>query len=275
MRITDSQIHLWTGGTAPPHHWRSPFSIDDALREMNEAGIEAALNHPPNWDPASIDYAAEAARAHPDRFATLGWFELGETSDEETLDNLMSMPGMLGLRFILPMPNVMSLLGAGKLEWLWAVANERELPVGLFILPDQVSLIADIAARHPKMRLLIDHMGVPPFTKLPQAAGAVEAIWELARLPNVAVKASGVPSMATGEFPFPETHELLRKTISTFGAQRVFWGTDYTRIKPDWRACAEMFTKHLDWLSISEQELVMGAALRDWVDWPSKQSAKG
>jgi predicted TIM-barrel fold metal-dependent hydrolase len=268
MRITDAQIHLWTLDQGPPHHWRRPFSIEHALQDMAEAGIDSAINHPPNWDPESIDYAVEAARLHPDRFATLGWFPLDDAADETRVDDLMEREGMRGLRFILALPELDERLRSGKLDWLWSAANQRELAVGLFVLPAQLPAIGDIAARHPRMRILIDHLGVLPFAKLPAAAEHFESLMDLARQPNVAVKATGVPSMATEDYPFADTHDLLRRTFDAFGAERMFWGSDITRLHCSWRECVSLFTEELPWLKGSDLELVMGGGVRSWIGWP-------
>ncbi|WP_397458506.1 amidohydrolase [Pseudomonas asplenii] len=258
MRITDAQIHLWTNDQAPARHWLQPFHIEDAVYAMNEAGIEGAINHPPNWDLGSVDYAVQAAQAHPDRFATLGWFPLDENANERDVDCLMSLPGMLGMRFILPTPEVMPLLMSGKLEWLWAAAHDRELPMGLFIMREQIGLVGQIAVRYPKMRLLSDHLGVLPFVKLPEAAASVEALLGLSHLPNVAMKATGVPSMSLDGYPFISTHGLLRKVYHAFGAERMFWGTDITRLSVSWRDCVNLFVRELDWLKGTELDAIMG-----------------
>jgi len=47
----------------------------------------------------------------------------------------------------------------------------------------------------------------------------------------------------------------------------MFWGTDITRMPCSWRECVTMFTEELPWLSARDQELVMGRALCDWLDW--------
>ena len=267
MQITDAHIHLWANDQAPVHHWRSPFSMDDALREMDAAGIAGAVNQPPNWDTASNEYAAQAAEAYPDRFATLGWFPLDEKAAEESADRLLAMPGMLGMRFILALPENSELLTGGKLEWLWSVANERELPMSLFILPQQINAVGDIAKRYPKMRLLIDHLSVLPFVKLPDAKDSVDQLLCLSSHANIAVKATAVPGMATDNYPFTSTHEILKITFDAFGAERMFWGTDFTRMRASMSECVNLFVKELDWLKGSELEAVMGASLRNWIRW--------
>jgi predicted TIM-barrel fold metal-dependent hydrolase len=75
MRIVDAQVHICSSGkpTNPNHRQIERFSKDDLLKEMDEAGIDAALIHPPaSWDPDSNELAVEAARQHPNRLAILG-----------------------------------------------------------------------------------------------------------------------------------------------------------------------------------------------------------
>jgi predicted TIM-barrel fold metal-dependent hydrolase len=76
MLIVDSQVHIWKSGTPVEIHRQIPsYTQDDLLREMNEGGVDAALLHPPSWDANATEIAIEAARAHPDRLAVLGFFD--------------------------------------------------------------------------------------------------------------------------------------------------------------------------------------------------------
>src|SRR5439155_8377647 len=78
MRIVDAQVHIWSDGppTAPTHRQIPVFSKDSLLREMDEAGVDAAVLHPPAWDPTGNEVATEAAQQHPQRLAILGHFPL-------------------------------------------------------------------------------------------------------------------------------------------------------------------------------------------------------
>ena len=74
--IVDAQIHLWSKGTPSAHHRQTPFLKEEALAMMDAAGVDRAVVHPVMWDPDSNELAVEAARAHPDRFAIMGWVYL-------------------------------------------------------------------------------------------------------------------------------------------------------------------------------------------------------
>ena len=62
-------------------------------------------------------------------------------------------------------------------------------------------------------------------------------------------------------------HGYLRQIYDAFGPERMFWGTDITRMPCSWRQCVAMFTEGLPWLSAGDKELIMGRALCGWLDW--------
>ena len=235
MMIVDGQIHLWAKGTPSAHHRQTPFLKDEALANMDAAGVDRALIHPVMWDPDSNELAVEAARQHPDRFAIMGWFYLDRPESRTLVDTWKSRPGMLGLHFYFNEPHMQSWPADGTMDWLWPAAERAELPVAL-AAASFLPVVEQIAARHPGLRLVVDLMAVPRATK-----GAEEAyrnlpqLLALAKHPNVAVKATGQPGYATDPYPFQSLHEPLRRVFDAFGPQRMFWGTDITRMHCSWR----------------------------------------
>jgi predicted TIM-barrel fold metal-dependent hydrolase len=89
----------------------------------------------------------------------------------------------------------------------------------------------------------------------------------LAKLPNVAVKATGAPGYSSEPYPFPAMHAYLRKIYEAFGPRRMFWGTDITKMPCSWGQCVTMFTEELAWLGEADQRLVMGEAGCAWWGW--------
>jgi hypothetical protein len=51
--------------------------------------------------------------------------------------------------------------------------------------------------------------------------------------------------------------------FDAFGARRMFWGTDITRMTCSWRQRITLFTEELPWLTGQDLELVMGQAFCD------------
>src|SRR5215210_4481530 len=72
----------------------------------------------------------------------------------------------------------------------------------------------------------------------------------LARYPNVAVKATGAPGYSSGPYPFTSMHPYLEQIFDAFGPDRMFWGTDITKMPCPWRQCVTMFSEELPWLGL-------------------------
>jgi predicted TIM-barrel fold metal-dependent hydrolase len=129
--IVDAQIHLWAKGTPSAHHRQTPYLKDEALAAMDAAGVDRAVIHPVMWDPDSNELAVEAARAHPDRFAIMGWFYLDQADQRAAIETWKSRPGMKGLRFYFSDPRSQSWPDDGALDWLLPVAERLNIPVSL------------------------------------------------------------------------------------------------------------------------------------------------
>ena len=89
----------------------------------------------------------------------------------------------------------------------------------------------------------------------------------LAKYPNVAIKATGAPSYSSGNYPFSSIHDYLHQVYDAFGPERMFWGTDITRMPCSWKQCVTMFTEELPWLSEADKDLVMGKAVCNFLGW--------
>lgn len=267
MLIVDAQVHIWGQGlpTNPTHRQVPVFSKDDLLTEMDAAGVDAAVIHPPSWDPEANELAVEAARRYPSRLAILGNFPLERPESRALVDRWKQRPGMLGLRFTFTNPNHRSWPTDGTIDWLWPAAERAGLPVALANIAPTV--VGQAAARHPGLKLIVDHLGRFIGTKDEAAFANLSEFLALAKYPNVAVKATGAPSYSSAPYPYRNIHTYLRQIYDAFGPERMFWGTDITRMPCTWRQCLTLFTEELPWLSARDKELIMGRALCAWLDW--------
>ena len=268
MLIVDSQVHIWSQGLPgnKAHRQITSYSVDDLLSEMDEGGVDAAVIHPPAWDPNSNEIAKNAAMKFPTRLAILGNFPLDHESSKGLVDTWNNQTGMLGLRFSLNQPHQSTWPTDGTMDWLWPAADKAGLPVGL-AAANFMPVVGRVAEQYPNLKLIVDHMG--------RGSGLVDdAAWEslpqlldLARFPNVAVKASGAPSYSSQSYPYQNIHDHIHKIYDAFGPDRMFWGTDITRMPCSWKECVTLFTEELSWLTDSDKELIMGRALCKWIGW--------
>lgn len=268
MKIIDAQIHIWSKGTPSGLHRKvSSFTAEEALREMDEAGVHAALIHPPaSWDPDSNAIAVEAAQRYPERFAVMGQFPPTRAELRHLIHGWKNQPGMLGLRWALLHPEEQVWLRDGTLDWLWPAAEKEGLPVscmgGLFLKE-----FRQIAEAHPNLKMILDHCGLVRTGQDEAAFARLDELVALAKLPNVAVKATGAPHYSTKAYPYRNIHDGLQRIFDAFGPKRFFWGTDITRMPCSYRQCVTFFTEELSWLKGNDLEWVMGRALCEWLGW--------
>jgi len=270
MLIVDAQIHLWNAGnpTSPWHRQIPAYLKEDALKEMDGGGVDAAILTPHTpWDPNANELCMEAARAHPDRFAILGNFPLDKPESRALVDTWKQRPGMLGCRFTFIGPEQEKWPTDGTVDWLWPAAERAGLPIAL-MAANFLPKVAEVARRHPNLKLILDHLGRPRGDTSPGERWAnLEEVLALARYPNVAMKATGAPSYSDQPYPFRDIHDNLHRLYDAFGPARWFWGTDITRMPCSWKQCVTMFTEELPWLSDADRDLIMGRALCNWLDW--------
>jgi predicted TIM-barrel fold metal-dependent hydrolase len=271
MQIIDAQIHLW--GTGLPsnlsHRQVTHFTPEECIPLMDEGGVDAAVIHPPSWDPGSTDMALAAVRNYPGRFAIMGALPLDQADSRARIAQWRDQPGMLGLRYGFLHDPARQWLADGILDWLWTEAEKAGVPIAM-LATDSLTDIGRIAQRHPELRLTVDHLGGRGGLTMLKDAAAMTHMPELlalAKLPNVAVKATGAPGYSAEAYPFPKMQTYLRQIYDAFGPRRVFWGTDITKMPCSWRQCVTMFTEELPWLNEADRRLVMGEALCAWWGW--------
>jgi len=271
MQIVDAQIHLWQHNMPnnPVHRQVSAFTPDEALALMDEGGVNAAVIQPPSWEPEAIELARDAARKFPDRFAIMGLLDLDDPASQALIADWRNVPGQLGLRCILKGDAGRERVESGSLDWVWREAEKENVPITT-LATDSLTALGQVAERYPGLRLTIDHLGGRGGSEPNKDAAAMahmSNLLALAKFPNVAVKATGAPGYSSEDYPYPAMHTHLRQIYDAFGPNRMFWGTDISKMSCSWGQCVTMFTEELDWLSKQDKDLIMGDALCAWWGW--------
>jgi L-fuconolactonase len=222
---------------------------------------------PPSWEGDRNDLALEAARLHPDRFAIMGRLAIERSESRALVPTWKSQPGMLGVRLTLTRDHHRAWLSDGTADWFWGAAERYAIPV--MVSPTgSISKIAEVASRYPGLRLVIDHLGLEGSVRDGALGPALEPVLSLAPYANIAVNASALPCYVTVAYPFPSSHPHIRRIVEAFGPQRVFWGTDLTRLPYPYRQAVTLFAEELDFLSAAAKEWIMGRGIAEWLNWP-------
>jgi L-fuconolactonase len=266
MLVVDAQIHLFASEAQERARriGQTTLTAPEVVAQMDAAGVDRAYLVPVGS--AANDVCLAAARDWPERFRVVGIPRLKDPTSRDLISTWRA-DGFTGARMAFPPFRDPSWLRDGTADWFWPAAESAGIPLTVWA-PNQFDEVGDIAASHPKLRLCVDHLNLYVDDKGASAVGAVvDRLLPLAEYPNIAVKASALPAHSAEAFPYRDLHRPLKDVLDAFGANRVFWGSDLTRLLCSLDDAMRMFTEQLGFLEGADLERVMGASIIDWMGW--------
>jgi predicted TIM-barrel fold metal-dependent hydrolase len=271
--IVDAQGHLWLA-ESPDWKWvpgrkpqlPEPFTIDKLVPMMDEAGVDRAVIVPPSWPGDRNDYALEAVKQYPRRFAIMGRIPLDRPEAAALLPKWKEQPGMLGIRLTFQRDQAAML---DRADWIFPAAEQAGLPI-MFFAPDNIPRFAAVAERHPGLTLIIDHMSLTlEIAKERRIKPAIDEVVKLAKYPNVSVKVSATVNSSMEPYPFRDMTDHIERCFDAYGPKRCYWGTDITNslAKATYRQRITHFTEELSFLSEEDKDWLMGKAILARLNW--------
>jgi L-fuconolactonase len=294
MQVIDAQIHgvgPWADWTQEPVELQHRVLAETVIAYMDALGGHGAVLFP-GGDDAD---AAWAAAQLPDRFGFVPHIEPDVPDIDAAVRAAKQRPGLLGLRSLIGWPldgAEVRRLEAGVWDPVYAACERHGVPVFLFIT-GWLPKAAYVASRFPKLKLVIDHLGLrqppldepedPPFKSLHQ-------LLELSSFPNVHVKLCGLPALSRESYPYKDVVPHLRSIVDAFSADRLMWGSDTTRFAgrigigrfqnprtlgpyPGKHTYAEAlhFIRDSDVLSSVEKAAILGETARNVLGWQASR----
>ncbi|MEX5635890.1 amidohydrolase family protein [Parafrankia sp. FMc2] len=279
--VLDAQIHVWKAST-PERPWPAdaiepqrpePLEVPEVRDVMARAGVSGALLLGPTWEGSRNDYVLATAAADPSQFGAICRWATGDPAEVEKLADWRGIAGMRAIRMSLNRGDVAGTLSAARDSGFFAAAERYGVPLSIYA-PGRYDLHRDLARAYPGLRIAVDHAAVEtadrPLTE------AVAPLTQLAEYPGIAVKASALPcflDLRTEKPPYPSITEAVYRLVEAFGADRVFFGSDLSRLPVPYADLVDVFIHHLPDLESDEQALVRGRALATWLGWTEPLAA--
>lgn len=276
MLITDAQVHLWEidrpdrpwiKGLQRPPHRPGGFGADEILAEMDAVGVSRAILVPPNWVGDNNESALEAAAKYPKRFAVVGRFNPKAPDARMQLEKWLSQPHMLGVRATFHTKPYSDWLDDGSLDWYWQALEEFGIPV-MALGPGKARKFLPIVERHPRLKMIIPHMGCLLDTRGADAFANLDDVLQLARYPGIAVMISAAPCYSNEPYPYRDLEPFIKRLFDTYGPQRLLWGSDISRLKSSYGDCLHHVQESLAFLSEQDKEWILGKTLANVLNWP-------
>jgi L-fuconolactonase len=234
-----------------------PVTTEQMIAAMDKAGVaKSAIVQASTCYGHDNSYVADAVAAHPDRFTGVFSVDVLAADAPERMRYWVGrkLGGMRLFTFGSTMQNQASWLDDPKSYPAWECAGELGISICLQMSASGLPQMIRMAERFPNVRILLDHCARPALEDGPPYAAA-ESLFALARYPNVYLKLTqrnfteSDKGKATPETFFP-------KLVSTFGAARLAWGSNYPSSEGSLPELLLLATRTLKCLSASDKEWV-------------------
>ena len=269
MRIIDPHVHVWKNDpefpwapetTRPPDKDATPEMLLDlmAAHGVEKTVLVQYIGY--RWDNR---YAADALTRYPDRFMAVCRVNPEDPAAPDHLTHWTEEHGFHGVR--------LSPSGDASGDWfqgplmdpLFQRATELRVPFLILTRPSRLLDLAALLERHPDLDVVVDHMGGCH----PDQPEEIRLLLDLARYPRVFVKISHTWSISQEEYPWRDSHDLVKQVYQAFGGPRIMWGTDWPVCLrgAEYGQTLSVVRDEMDFFSPEDREWVLGkTALTLW-----------
>ncbi|KQW42678.1 hypothetical protein ASC77_23760 [Nocardioides sp. Root1257] len=292
MIVIDAQVHSWYTDR-PDRPWSPQYrpanahkpsylqhagqtnSPDMVLAEMDAVDVAGALLVPVGVYGTDIELELEASEQHPGRFQTIGLIDHLDPDLAAHLERSAAR-GLRGVR-ILEMREP-ERVARHEFDPVLRICGDLGLVVTMSLAHPLDPQLPELFRRNSGVFFYIDHLGTgfappilgfrpsEPFEHLP-------AVLALAEIPNVGIKLTGAPSLSYDRYPFKDIWSPVNQLISSFGADRVSWGSDFSRtnaLHSYWEG--RHYLAEVPGISEEELELIYGRTLITRTGWDPTSS---
>jgi L-fuconolactonase len=234
--MIDAHHHLWD--PAVRHYpWlaglpaiRRRYDVPELRGHARDCGVDATVLVQTVPDIGETEEFLATANANRDLIVgVVGWVDLTSPAVADTIARLRARPGgdlLVGIRHqAQDEPDAGWLVRPAVVAGVRAVADAG-LTYDLLVLPHQLPAAIGLARAVADGRFVLDHAAKPPIADGPLAPWA-GLLRELAGLPNVAAKLSGLVTEAGSAWSAAAIRPYTDVLLAAFGADRVLFGSDW------------------------------------------------
>lgn len=234
-QMIDTHQHLWKPSERR-YEWldaaglplNADFGPEDVAADVAAAGITGTVLVQAADSYEDSFYMLSVAARVPVVHGVVAWAPLDRTAEAEAaLELYAASPTVCGIRVLnhnYPDP-----------RWLLRPEVDAGLrllaPRGLAldvvsVVPEHLTMLAELAERHPELTIVLDHLAKPDIAGKGWEPWA-SLIAEAAARPNVYVKVSGLNTASAADWTFSDWTPYVDHAVEHFGSERIMLGSDW------------------------------------------------
>ncbi|MBK8101400.1 MAG: amidohydrolase family protein [Planctomycetes bacterium] len=230
----DSHQHFWRYSAAE-YGWiddsmamlRRDFLPADLQPILAAQGIDGCIAVQARQTLEETRFLLDLAQAHEFVRGVVGWVDLRSPEVHDQLREFGRNPKFVGVRHIVQAETDDRWLLRDDVQAGIAALAPRDLVYDLLVFPHQLPAAIELCARFPGQTFVLDHLA-KPYARTGERQPWQDRIGELAKLPNVHCKISGLCTEADWQ---TWTADSLRPwfdvVLAAFGPRRLLFGSDW------------------------------------------------
>ncbi|HEX7114154.1 MAG TPA: amidohydrolase family protein [Steroidobacter sp.] len=233
--IVDAHQHFWRPGRGDYGWLRRDnaalyrdFLPEELAPHLIESGVRATVLVQAAPTEAETQFLLDLAAEYPFVAGVVGWCDFAARDSAERMNALLSY-GKGKLKGFRPMiqdiPDA-NWIADASLDRAFDELVASELVFDALVKPVHLEALLRRLDRHPRLRVVLDHCAKPDI-----AAGDFDAwarsIEQLAAVPNVWCKLSGLVTQAARTWSAADLRPYVIHVLRAFGPERVLWGSDW------------------------------------------------
>ena len=239
----DAHFHAWRLGRGD-YGWLTPalgpihrdVQVSDWWAQAAPQGVQGGVLVQAAPTAAETAFLLDQAARHPQVLGVVGWVDLLAPDAPQQVGALAAQPRLKGLRPMLQDIEDTGWIAQDAVQPALAAMAACGLVFDALIQPRHLGVIADLARRHPTLRIVVDHGAKPLMSAtedevsrqaLREWREGLEALAQSTEAGRVMCKLSGLWTEAPAGRPCAHVLPWAEALLQVWGPERLIWGSDW------------------------------------------------
>jgi L-fuconolactonase len=222
---------------------------------------------------AETDFMFSQADKNSFVSGVVGWIDRECPEALQQLSRFMENPYFKGIRPMIQDIDDVDWMLKPELTPIFKFLEDNALSFDALVLPKHLENLQKLLARHPELRVVVDHGGKPDIAKALDfdISNSVNRQWaedieQLAKNSNVFCKLSGLLTEAGDKATYADIEPYMSHLLKCFGANKLMWGSDWpvVNLTSDYSTWVDIASSFIQQQPIEDQQNIWSGTAKNF-----------